>query len=107
MWYSCITTLAIWVYNDKVVVFADISNPNTSKSKIIDLIRPVDEWAEIAFSARQNAVNEHCVTLKNLIHKLNYLHYSSIYKTINVVVVYYYSSNLCLQWEIGGFCTYF
>ena len=36
------------------MVFADVSNPNTSISKIIDLIKPVDEWAEIAFSARQN-----------------------------------------------------
>ena len=57
MWYSCITNLANWVYNEKEVVFADISNPNTSISKIIDLIRPVDEWAEIAFSGRQNAEN--------------------------------------------------
>jgi len=53
MWYSCISTLAIWVYNDKEVVFADISNSNTSISKIIDLIRPDDEWAEIAFSGRK------------------------------------------------------
>ena len=64
MWYSCITTLAIIVYIEKEVVFADISNPNTSISKIIDLIRPVDEWGEIAFSPRQNAENEHCETLK-------------------------------------------
>jgi len=42
------------------VDFTDISNPKTSILKIIDLIRPVDEWAENAFSARQNAVNEHC-----------------------------------------------
>jgi hypothetical protein len=41
------------------VVIADISNTNTSISKIIDLIRPVDEKAEITFSARQNAENEH------------------------------------------------
>jgi len=74
MWYSCITTLAIWVYNEKDVVFADISNPNTSISKIIDLIRPVDEWAEIAFSDRQNAENEHCETLNKLVHKLNIHH---------------------------------
>jgi len=40
------------------VVFADISNPKTRKSKIIDLIRPVDERAEIAFSARLNAEND-------------------------------------------------
>jgi len=58
MWYSCISTLAIWVYNDKEVVFADISNSNTSISKIIDLIRPDDEWAEIAFSGRQNTEND-------------------------------------------------
>jgi len=74
MWYSCITTLAIWVYNDKAGVFADISNPNTIISKIIDLIRPVDDCAEIAFSARQNAENEHCGSLKNLVHKLNIDH---------------------------------
>jgi len=43
MWYSCITTLAIRVYNEKEVVSADISNPNSSISKIIDLIRPIDE----------------------------------------------------------------
>jgi len=30
-------------YNEKEVVFDDISNPNTSISKIIDLIRPVYE----------------------------------------------------------------
>jgi hypothetical protein len=50
------------------VVFADNSNLNTCISKIIDLIRPVDEWAEIAFSARQNAENEHCETLKKQGH---------------------------------------
>jgi len=60
MWYSCINTLANWVYNEKEVAFADISIPNKSKSKNIDLIRPVDEWGEIVFSARQNAENEHC-----------------------------------------------
>jgi len=43
MWYSCFTNLAICVYNEKVVVFANISNPNTSTSKIIDLKRPVDD----------------------------------------------------------------
>jgi len=64
MWYSCIATLAILVYIEKEVVFADISNPNSSICKIIDLIRPVDEWSEIAFSVRQNAENEHCETLK-------------------------------------------
>jgi len=43
MWYSCIITLAILVYIEKEVVIADISNPKTSISKIIDLVRPVDE----------------------------------------------------------------
>jgi len=43
MWYTCITNLAIRVYNEKEVVFADTSNPNTIISKVIDLIRPVDE----------------------------------------------------------------
>jgi len=71
MWYSCITTLAIWVYNEKEVVFADISYPNTSISKIINLKRLVDEWAEIAFSGRQNAENEHFNT-KKLVDKLNF-----------------------------------
>jgi len=52
----------------------DFDNLNTSISKIIDEIRPVDEWAEIAFSARQNAENEQCETLKKLIHKLDYHH---------------------------------
>jgi len=64
MWNSCLTTLAIWVYIEKEEVFADISNPNTSISKIIDLIRTVDEWAEIAFSTRQNTENDQCETLK-------------------------------------------
>jgi hypothetical protein len=72
MWYSYITTLEICVYNEKEVVFAVISNPNTSIYKIIDLIRPVDELSDIAFSGRQNAEKEHCETLKNLVHKLNY-----------------------------------
>jgi len=71
---SCITTLAIWVYIEKDVVFADISNSYTSLSKIINLIRPVDEWAEIAFSDRQIAENEHWETLKNVLHKLNFHH---------------------------------
>jgi len=57
MWYSFFTTLANWVYNEKDVVFADFSNPNTSITKIIDLLRPVDEWAEIAISGCQNVVN--------------------------------------------------
>jgi len=56
------------------VLFADISNPNTSIYKIIDIIRPVDKLAEIAFSARQNAENEHCETLKKQVHKLDF-HY--------------------------------
>jgi hypothetical protein len=43
MWYSCITAVAIAVYNEKEVVFADISHSHTSISKIIDLIRPVEE----------------------------------------------------------------
>jgi len=42
--------------------------------KIINLIRHVDEWAEIAFSARQKAKNEHCETLKDLVHRLNIHH---------------------------------
>jgi hypothetical protein len=56
------------------VVFADISNPNTSISKIIDLIRPDEEWVEIAFSGGQNAENEHCETLKKIVHKLIFQH---------------------------------
>jgi len=56
------------------VVFADISNPNTSISKIIDLIRPVDEWAEITISARQITENEHCETLKKHAYKLDFHH---------------------------------
>jgi len=62
--HSWITDLVIWIYNEKVVVFSDISNPNPCISKIMDLITPVNEWVEIAFSARQNAENEHCETLK-------------------------------------------
>jgi len=54
------------------VVFVDISNRNTNIYKIFDFIRPVDEWAEIAFSACQNAENEHCETLKKLVHRLNF-----------------------------------
>ena len=49
------------------MVFADISNPKTSISKIIDLIRPVDEWEEIAFSGDQIAENEHYKTFKELV----------------------------------------
>jgi len=74
MWYSWITTSVIWVYSVKAVVFKDISNPNTSILKIIVLIRPVDEWADIAFSGRQKAENEHCETLNKEVHKLNF-HY--------------------------------
>ena len=72
--YSCITTLSIWVYNDKEVVINDISYPYKSISKIIDLIRHVDEWAETAFSGVQNAENEHCGTLKKLVYKLKFHH---------------------------------
>jgi hypothetical protein len=54
--------------------FQDISNSNRSLSKMIDLIRPVDEWSEIALSVRQNTENDHCGTLKNLVHKLNFHH---------------------------------
>jgi len=107
MWYSFIITLEIWVLNEKDVVFADISYPNTSISKIIDLIKSVDEGEEIAFSGRQNCANEHCETLKILVHKLNVHHETCIYKTLNVVFVYYYSSNQSLQWESGGLCRYF
>ena len=73
MWYSYITTLVIWIYYEKHVVFADISNPETSISKIIDLIRPIDEWAEVAFSARQNVENERYITHKKLLHKFNFI----------------------------------
>jgi len=44
-WYSCITTISNWVYNEKEVVFGDISDPNKSISKILDLIWPVEERA--------------------------------------------------------------
>ena len=74
MCYSCITTLENWVYIEEDVVFTDICNPKTSISKIVDLIRPFDEWAEIAFSGRQKAENEHCETLKELVHKLIFYH---------------------------------
>ena len=74
MSYSFITNLAILVYNEKELVFPDNNNPNTSISKIFDLIRPDDKWTEIAFSGRQNAENEHCETLKKLVHKLNFHH---------------------------------
>ena len=100
----CIATLEIWVYSEKEVVFADITNPNTSTTKIIDSIKQVDGWAEIAFSDRQNEENEHCETLKKLVHKLNFHHKTCFYKILNVVFVYYYFSNLSLQWERGGTC---
>ena len=74
MRYSCITNLAIYVDIENVVAFAAISNPKAITSKIIDIIRLVDEWAEIAFSARKNAENEHYGTLKKLVHKLNFHH---------------------------------
>jgi len=74
MWYSCITTQAILVYIEKDVIIADISNPNKSISKNTDLIWPVEEWAEIAFSGRQNAENDHFVALKKLVHKLKFHH---------------------------------
>jgi hypothetical protein len=86
------------------VVFADISNPHTSISKIIDLIRPVNEWAEIAFSAHQNPENEHCETLQKQLHKIKFHQQTWLYKTLNVVFVYYYSSNLNLQSESVGIC---
>ena len=54
------------------MVFEHISNPNISISKVIDLMRPVEELAEITFSARQNAENENCETLEKLVHILNY-----------------------------------
>ena len=107
MWYSYITTLAIWVYNEKAVVFSDISNPNTCISKIIDIIRQVVEWSEIAFSGRQNTENEHFETLKKLVHKLNFHHWTCLYKTFNLLFVFYYSSNLNLQWESGRLCRNF
>jgi len=59
---------------EKDVVFTVISNANTSISKIVDLKRPVAEWAEIAFWGSPNAENEHCGTLKKLVHKLNFLY---------------------------------
>jgi len=43
MWYSSFTTLANRDYNEKEVDFANTSIPNTSISKIFDLIRPVNE----------------------------------------------------------------
>ena len=97
MWNSCITTLAIRFYIEKEVVFADISYLNISISKIIDLIRPVEECAEMAFSGRQNTENEHCETLSKLIHKSKFNHETCLYKILNVVFVYYYSTNLRLQ----------
>ena len=60
--------------NEKQVVFRDTSNPITSISKIIDLIRPVEELEEIAFSARQDAENDHCETLKEQLHEFAFHH---------------------------------
>jgi len=56
------------------VEYTDISNPNKIISNIIDLVRPVVLWSEIAFSGRQYAESEHCETLKKLVHKLNLHH---------------------------------
>jgi len=89
MWYSCITNLAILFYNEKEEVFEDISNPNTSISKIIDLIRPVDEWSDIAFSDCQNSEIEHWETLKKLVQKFHLHHWTCLYKTLKVEFVYY------------------
>ena len=86
MCYSCITIIAIWVYIEKDVIFPDISNPKTSISKIIDLIRPDDEWAEIAFSGRQNDENEHYETLKELVHKLNFFSSDMLIHDINCCI---------------------
>jgi len=94
MLYSCINTLSIWVYNEKEVVFADISNPYKSIFKIIYLIRPVDEWAETAFSARQNTENEHCEKLKKIIHKLNrhvYIRHWMWYSCITTLSIWVYN----------------
>ena len=74
MLYSWFTTPAIRVYIEKEVVFTDISSLNTIITKIIDLIKPFDDWAEIALSGRQNAEKEQCETLKKLLHKLNFHH---------------------------------
>jgi len=56
------------------VVYTVISNPNTSISKIVELKSPVAGRAVIAFSGHQNAENEHCKTLKKLVHNLNFHH---------------------------------
>jgi hypothetical protein len=58
--------------SENEVVFVYISNPNTKIYKIFDFILPIEEWAEISFSGRQNAENEDCETLKKLVHKLNF-----------------------------------
>jgi len=76
------------------MVFPDYFNPNTSINIIIDLLRPVDERAGNAFSGQLNVENEHSETLKKVLHKLNRHHNSFLYKTLNVVFVYYYYSNL-------------
>jgi len=48
-----------------------------------------------------------CETLKKLVHKINFHHWTCLYKTLNVVFVYYYSSYLNFEWETGGICWYF
>ena len=62
------------------MVFTFISNPNRGISKIIELIRPVDELTEIAFSGCQNAETEYCETLKKLAHVLNFQNWKFLYK---------------------------
>jgi len=76
-------------------------------TQIIGLIRPVDEWSEIAFSDCQNAEIEHWETLKKLVHKFHLHHWTCLYKILNVEFGYYYSSNLSLNWERGGLCRNF
>jgi len=39
----------------------------------IKCARPVDEWALIVFSARQDPENKHCETLNKPVNKLNFL----------------------------------
>jgi hypothetical protein len=56
------------------VVFTDISIPNPSIYKIIYLIRAVEKEEKSHFAGHQNAENEHCETLKKLVHKLNFHH---------------------------------
>ena len=87
-------------------VLAYISKSKTSIYKIIDIIRPVDERAEIAFSGRQNAEKGHRETLKKLVKKVIFHHWTCLYKTLNVVFAYYYTSNLSLQRERDCLCIY-